>query len=112
MMMPMTARSARSRGVRSTTVVLAAGVAIGSLLSSGRLAAQAFGEVRSAPAAAPTFSKDVAPILYKNCTTCHRPGGIGPKSFLSYEVVAEIADDIRDAVYTAYMPPWHADAPH
>ena len=27
---------------------------------------------------APTFSKDVAPILQKNCQSCHRPGEIGP----------------------------------
>ena len=38
-----------------------------------------------APAAQPTFSKDVAPILYKNCTTCHRPGEIAPMSLLTYE---------------------------
>jgi len=33
----------------------------------------------------PTFAKDVAPILYKNCTTCHRPGEIAPMSLLTYE---------------------------
>ena len=33
----------------------------------------------------PTFAKDVAPILYKNCTTCHRPGEIAPMSLLNYK---------------------------
>ena len=37
--------------------------------------------------AAPTYSRDVAPILYKNCTGCHRPGEIGPMSLLSYKDV-------------------------
>ena len=34
--------------------------------------------------AAPTFSKHVAPVLYQNCTNCHRPGEIGPMSLLSF----------------------------
>ena len=38
-----------------------------------------------APAAIPTFSKDVAPILYKNCTHCHRDGEIAPMSLLTYD---------------------------
>ena len=32
-----------------------------------------------------TFSKDVAPILYEHCVTCHRPGEIAPFSLLTYE---------------------------
>src|SRR5262249_58820451 len=32
-----------------------------------------------------TFNRDVLPILQKNCQTCHRPGEIGPMSFLTYE---------------------------
>ena len=32
----------------------------------------------------PTFAKDVAPILFDNCVSCHRPGDIAPMSFLSY----------------------------
>ena len=38
-----------------------------------------------AQVATPTFAEDVAPILYKNCTTCHRPGGLGPFSLLEYD---------------------------
>jgi hypothetical protein len=34
-----------------------------------------------------TFDKDVLPIVQKNCQTCHRPGGIAPMSFLTYELV-------------------------
>lgn len=60
----------------------------------------------------PTFSKDVAPILYKNCTTCHRPGGLGPFSLLDYDSAANHVDEIKDAVQTGYMPPWQAEGPH
>jgi hypothetical protein len=60
----------------------------------------------------PTFTKDVAPILFKNCAGCHRPGEIAPMSFLSYEEVRPWAKGIRDEVAEGTMPPWHADAPH
>ncbi len=62
--------------------------------------------------AEPVFTKDVAPILYKNCTTCHRPGGLGPFSLLNYDTAKKNIDDIADAVKSGYMPPWHADGPH
>ena len=66
-----------------------------------------------APAApVPTFSKDVAPILYKNCTGCHRPGEIAPMSLLTYDDARPHAKAIRDEVSEGHMPPWHADAPH
>ena len=64
-----------------------------------------------AAAATPTFSKDVAPILYKNCVTCHRDGEIAPMSLLTYEDARPYAKAIRDEVGEGHMPPWHADAP-
>ena len=60
----------------------------------------------------PTFTRDVAPILFKNCAGCHRPGEIAPMSFLTYEDVRPWAKGIRDEVVDGTMPPWHADAPH
>ncbi|MGH9204753.1 MAG: thiol-disulfide isomerase, partial [Vicinamibacterales bacterium] len=33
----------------------------------------------------PTFSKDIAPIMFKHCAQCHRPGEVAPMSLLSYE---------------------------
>jgi hypothetical protein len=60
---------------------------------------------------APTFSKDVAPILYKNCVSCHRPGEIAPMSLLTYEQARPYAKAIANAVTNRTMPPWHADAP-
>ena len=60
----------------------------------------------------PTFSKDVAPILYKNCATCHRPGEIAPMSLLTYAEARPWAKSIRDEVSDGTMPPWHADPKH
>jgi len=42
-------------------------------------------------AATPTFNKDIAPILYQNCATCHRPGEVAPFSLLAYEDAAKRA---------------------
>src|SRR5580765_8920413 len=67
-----------------------------------------------APAAAsaqtsnPTFSKDVAPILYKNCTNCHRPGEIGPMPLTSYKDARPYAKAIPLRVTNGTMPRWHA----
>jgi hypothetical protein len=64
-----------------------------------------------AAAGAPTFSKEVAPLLYKNCATCHRPGEIAPMSLLTYEQVRPWAKSIREKVLSGQMPPWHATEP-
>ena len=56
-----------------------------------------------------TFSKDVLPILQKNCQSCHRPGEIAPMSFLTYESTRPWAKAIKLAVLTKKMPPWFAD---
>jgi hypothetical protein len=71
-------------------------------------AAIAFGAAAFAAAAPPTFTKDVLPILQKNCQTCHRPGQAGPMSFLTYESTRPWAKAIKEAVRTKKMPPWFA----
>ncbi len=67
---------------------------------------------RPRAANAPTYSKDVAPILYKHCTTCHRPGEIAPMSLLTYKEARPWAKSIRAEVALGEMPPWHADGAH
>ena len=59
--------------------------------------------------AAPTFTKDVAPILYRNCVACHRPGEVAPMSLLDYKSARPWAKAIREAVLKGKMPPWFAD---
>src|ERR1044071_4313657 len=56
-----------------------------------------------------TFSKDVAPILFKNCASCHRQGELAPMSLLTYKDARPWARSIREKVVTRQMPPWHAD---
>jgi len=63
----------------------------------------------TASAQTPTFSKDVAPIFYKNCTNCHRPGEIAPMSLLSYADARPWVRSIQAKVTAGTMPPWHAD---
>jgi hypothetical protein len=66
--------------------------------------------VHTAGAAAPTFSKDVAPILFENCAKCHRPGQIASAApFLSYDTVRPWAKSIKEKVLSREMPPWPAD---
>lgn len=67
---------------------------------------------QSSTAASPTFSKDVAKILYKNCATCHRTGEIAPMPLLTYQEVRPWAKAIREQVATGQMPPWHATQAH
>ena len=59
--------------------------------------------------AAPTFNKDIAPIFYANCTSCHRPGEIAPMSLMSYKDARPWAKAIATKVADGSMPPWHAD---
>jgi hypothetical protein len=58
-----------------------------------------------------TFSKNVAPVLYKRCVACHHKGDIAPMSLLTYKQARPWARAIREAVRLRKMPPWHAD-PH
>lgn len=58
-----------------------------------------------------TFTKDIAPIFFKNCAQCHQKDDIAPFSVLSYKDVRPWAKSIKEQVIKREMPPWHAD-PH
>ena len=81
------------------------------------IAACALGLVASAPArageaaptSAPTFSKDIAPILYSRCLECHRTAGMAPMSLVTYEDVRPWARAIKRRTAAREMPPWGAD---
>jgi hypothetical protein len=69
-------------------------------------------QVRTADAptlVTPTFAKDVAPIVFKHCSHCHRPGEVAPMSLLSYDDVRPWARAIKSKVIAREMPPWGAD---
>jgi hypothetical protein len=59
-----------------------------------------------------TFTKDVSPIIQKNCQVCHRPGEVAPMSFMNYKEVRPWARSIKEKVVTREMPPWFADPKH
>src|SRR5690349_10975532 len=59
----------------------------------------------------PTYAEDVAPIFFKNCTMCHRPGGQAPFSLLHLDSAQAYLDDMAEAVSKGNMPPWYADGP-
>lgn len=57
-----------------------------------------------------TWSEHIAPLVYKNCTPCHRPGQSGSFDLLSYSDAVKKAKLIRFVTKSGYMPPWPADA--
>src|SRR5215469_704530 len=57
-----------------------------------------------------TYSKQVAPILWNNCASCHRPGEIGPFSLLTYKDAKKRAGFIKDITQDRRMPPWKPEA--
>jgi hypothetical protein len=68
--------------------------------------------ITASASAAPTFYKDVLPILQQRCQTCHRTGEIGPMPFVTYQETRPWAKAIREAVLLKKMPPWQADSKH
>lgn len=54
----------------------------------------------------PTFSRDVAPVIFARCTGCHRPNGSAPFSLLTYTEVRARARQIAGVVKNRIMPPW------
>lgn len=63
-------------------------------------------------ASAVTFTKDVAPILYARCVSCHRPNEMAPMALRTYQEVRPWARAIRQRVLAREMPPWFADPAH
>ena len=86
--------------VGSKTVLAAATLAVVILFASSA-AAQ--------PSAAPTFSKDVAPILQNKCQECHQPNSIAPMSLITFAEARPWARSIKQRVANRQMPPWHID---
>jgi hypothetical protein len=59
-----------------------------------------------------TFTRDIAPILYSNCITCHRPGEVAPFSLIDYKDAKKHAKDLATVTESRYMPPWKAEPGH
>jgi hypothetical protein len=87
--------------------------ALGLLAGVVALTLASFSTVQTAtsgtPPEAPTFAKDVAPIMFAKCASCHRSGEVAPMPLLSYEDARPWARAIKTKVVSREMPPWGAD---
>lgn len=72
------------------------------------VAAAAVASAADLAVSTPTFSETIAPIVYQNCVTCHRPGEAAPFSLITYEDVKKRGALIATVTKSRYMPPWHA----
>jgi len=58
---------------------------------------------------APTFNKDIAPIVWQNCAGCHHAGEVAPFTLTSYDDVKKRAKQISKITHSRLMPPWKAE---
>lgn len=79
------------------------------LLPAATVAALFLGATPPARAGTPTFNHDIAPIVYQNCTGCHREGEAAPFTLGSYHDVQRKGKTIARAVHSRVMPPWKAE---
>src|SRR5437762_9147706 len=85
------------------------GIALGTLILGTAVMSVSLRATAGEDSKPVTFTKDVLPILQKNCQTCHRPGEIAPMSFLTYKDTRPWAKAMKEAVVSRQMPPWFAD---
>jgi Tfp pilus assembly protein PilF len=64
------------------------------------------------PETKPTFTRDVAPIVWSRCASCHRPGEVGPMSLITYDDVKKRARQIAEITASRVMPPWPPEPGH
>jgi Flp pilus assembly protein TadD len=57
-----------------------------------------------------TFNRDIAPIIYSQCSVCHRPGESAPFALLSFDDARRHATQIAEVTKRRYMPPWQPEA--
>jgi tetratricopeptide (TPR) repeat protein len=101
----------RLLAIRTAELILAASIAASRVPGgSAAIGAQSPPGVRSAAVgsqpAGPTFSRDIAPILFSACVPCHRPEGAAPFSLIAYEDVKRRGSEIVRATTERIMPPW------
>ncbi len=82
-------------------------VALVLLACSGLLFARLSTSQPACPA--PSFYKEVLPILQQHCQVCHRPGEIGPMPLVTYNQTRPWANSIAKRTRSKNMPPWFAD---
>src|ERR1041385_2638925 len=56
-----------------------------------------------------TYADNIAPLIYKHCSTCHRPGSAGSFNLITYNDVKKHLKQVELVTRTRVMPPWPAD---
>ena len=56
-----------------------------------------------------TFTRDIAPIVFQSCVSCHRQGGPAPFSLTTYDEVRRRATQIATVTKSRFMPPWKVE---
>ncbi|MBI3423093.1 MAG: hypothetical protein HY011_09150 [Acidobacteria bacterium] len=79
------------------------------LLLSGVAGLLLSGQPNAVQGSAVTFSENVAPILFNNCTTCHRPGEAAPFTLLNYADAKKRGKLLAAVTHARTMPPWKAE---
>ncbi len=93
----------RRHGLNSQTVLV---LSVGVVLAIGGYQSRVWSSEPNSPAAKVTFSRDIAPIVYHYCASCHRPGEAGPFPLLTYQDVKKHGHQIVAVTQTRFMPPW------
>jgi hypothetical protein len=94
--------------VRKLQVLLGIGLA-SSLVIGGAGQTRPADPIQRASKTAPTFYRDVLPILQDHCQNCHRPGEVAPMPLVSYAQTQPWAQRMAAEVEMRMMPPWFAD---
>lgn len=79
-------------------------IVLAALAAPGAAGAQEAADAREV-----TFTRDVAPIIHRSCSGCHRPDEVAPMALMTYEEVRPWARSIGARVAAREMPPWHLD---
>lgn len=61
------------------------------------------------PEGAVSFTRDIAPVVFAHCASCHRPGGPAPFDLLSYRDLRAHSADVAKVTRTGFMPPWQPE---
>jgi Flp pilus assembly protein TadD len=101
-----TAKAVAARAVwRATALAVAAAASIGPASATAKAVALQTPAVQTREI---TFARDVAPIVFDACASCHRTGGPAPFPLTTYDEVRRRATQIVEVTRTGFMPPWKA----